>query len=189
MMRRTCARARVPALVLCVLVLAASAVAQAQQALPDREAAPGAPGWTADANGCRVWNPYPQPNETFTWSGPCVKGMVHGRGVVAWFANGQPGSRITGDYREGRLAGRVVVESTDGRRYEGGWRDDRRNGSGVQTWPSGDRYDGNWTNDLPDGQGTLTFANGKSVSGAWRAGCLRAGDRVYGAGREASECQ
>ena len=189
MMRRTCARARVPALVLCVLVLAASAVAQAQQALPDREAAPGAPGWTADANGCRVWNPYPQPNETFTWSGPCVKGMVHGRGVVAWFANGQPGSRITGDYREGRLAGRVVVESTDGRRYEGDWRDDRRNGSGVQTWPSGDRYDGNWTNDLPDGQGTLTFANGKSVSGAWRAGCLRAGDRVYGAGREASECQ
>jgi hypothetical protein len=48
--------------------------------------------WIADANGCRVWDPNPKPNETVTWTGPCVDGFAEGQGIVQWFQDGKAGS-------------------------------------------------------------------------------------------------
>ena len=55
------------------------------------------PGWIADSKtGCRVWNEAPQANEAISWSGPCVGGVAEGRGVLHWFAGGQPNGGYEG---------------------------------------------------------------------------------------------
>ncbi len=188
---RVFAMSLVRAAILAVLCIA-SAHAQptpGQPAPPDRAASPGNPGWTADANGCRVWNPYPAPDETLTWSGPCVKGTAHGRGAVQWFTRGERGSLVEGEYRWGRVEGRVAVVSADGAKYEGGWNADQRSGRGVQTWPNGNRYEGLWADNRAEGQGTLSWADGDSVSGHWRAGCLNARGRTYTVGALESDCR
>ena len=41
------------------------------------------------ATGCKVWNAYPEPGETFTWDGPCKDGFVDGSGILEWFLNGK----------------------------------------------------------------------------------------------------
>ncbi len=33
---------------------------------------------------CVVWNPYPQEQETVTWSGACANGKAQGRGTLVW---------------------------------------------------------------------------------------------------------
>jgi hypothetical protein len=37
-----------------------------------------------NAPDCPVWNKGRQPQETATWTGPCVDGRTEGRGVLVW---------------------------------------------------------------------------------------------------------
>lgn len=34
--------------------------------------------------GCYVWNPYPKPDETVTWTGACADGLAEGTGTQTW---------------------------------------------------------------------------------------------------------
>jgi MORN repeat protein len=81
--------------------------------------------WIFDANtGCARWNPYPQPNESMTWSGKCIDGMVSGKGVVQWFAYGDKTDRGEGEYKDGYRNGYVIYTYASGKRVEGEWKND-----------------------------------------------------------------
>lgn len=156
------------------------------------------PAWIKDPNGCAVWSDDPQPNQTITWSGPCVNGKAHGRGAVQWFKDGEPRSRYEGEmlngkphgrgiytgeiwdtrfryegeWRDGKWHGRGVITSTNGSRYEGEVRDSKMHGRGVFTWANGSRYEGEWRDSQPQGRGIKTSADGSGYEGEWRDGKL-----------------
>lgn len=114
---------------------------------------------------CRVWNPFPKPNESVTWSGACKNGLAQGHGTLEWFEDGKSTSVDQGE-----------------------WRDDERNGHGVYTYNNGDRYEGEWRDDKPNGHGVLTDANGVRFDGDWRDGCFSLGNKKVAIGREMSSC-
>jgi hypothetical protein len=123
---------------------------------PSCSVPPPQPGWIADARtGCKVWNAFPEPNESVTWSGACQNGIWQGRGVLQWFHYGTPSDREEGEFRDGRL-----------------------NGQGVITWPDGDRYEGDFVDGRRTGQGVYTFANGNRKAGQWLDGDFIAGTSV-----------
>ncbi len=62
---------------------------------------------------CVVWTPYPQEQETVTWSGACTDGKVQGRGTLEW--------RYFED------------EEWKERRYEGETKDGKMDGHGKST--------------------------------------------------------
>ena len=128
-------------------------------------------GWSKDATtGCRVWNPYPRPNETVSWSGSCSYGFANGRGVLQWFLNGKLLERDEGELLTGKANGDFVTTQADGSRYEGQRRDSERNGRGTITFAGGDRYEGEWRRDKFDGQGTYIWQSGTRYEGEWRDG-------------------
>lgn len=69
----------------------------------------------AGPEGCKMWNPFPEQNETIVWNGKCAKGFAEGQGQVVEKSS-RPGGdvvaygtwvggRVHGDYyyeREGR---------------------------------------------------------------------------------------
>ncbi|MDQ7246973.1 hypothetical protein [Dongia sedimenti] len=124
---------------------------------------------------CQVWDPYPQRNETATWSGDCRSGKAEGEGTLAWHYTDPAGNPLTYTNSGGVLAGKLEGQGTavlpNGNRYEGMYRDGQKDGHGVFTW-SDSRYDGAWKDDLPDGLGTYTEADGEQHTGEWKQGCL-----------------
>ena len=88
---------------------------------------------------CSVWNAYPQPSETMTWSGACVNGKAQGRGAQLWrhLEDGDwRESKYTGGMKDGKGHGRGVLVLANGNRsdrYEGDWKDGKRHGRGVNT--------------------------------------------------------
>ncbi len=120
--------------------------------------------WQALENNpsCSVWNAYPQPNVTVTWSGACVNGKAHGRGVL-WAG----GDRYEGDFRDGRAHGRGVYVWATGVKYEGEFRDGKGHGRGVYVTASGDKYEGDWKDGKQHGRGVLVWASGDQFHGEW----------------------
>lgn len=100
------------------------------------------PCWMETINqpGCHMWNPYPAPEETVTWSGACVDGKASGKGKVFWrFREDGPWRtfRGEGELRDGKTKiGHWVVFYSDGDRAEGPYVDDKRHGHWV--WHSSD---------------------------------------------------
>ncbi len=125
--------------------------------------------WTKDANGCAVWNDNPRTNKAVTWSGPCVNGKAHGKGIVQFFKAGKPnGDRYVGDYRNGKAHGWGDHTWPNDDRYVGDYRDDKRHGRGVYTFSSGNRYEGEFRHSSRHGQGVFTMANGDHYEGEFR---------------------
>jgi hypothetical protein len=131
---------------------------------------------------CQTWDPYPQRNETATWSGDCRSGKAEGQGTLTWHYADPAGNPLTETYSggisAGKLEGRGVAVMPSGNRYEGMYRDGHKNGHGVFTW-SDARYDGAWKDDLPDGLGTYTEADGTEHTGQWKQGCLGENDDMF----------
>jgi hypothetical protein len=153
-------------------------------------AAHAEPGWTFDRNtGCRVWDDNPSPGWAVTWSGPCVDGMAHGRGIVQLYDRaGIAESRYEGDLRAGRMHGYGLYIWRNGQRYDGQFRTGSFHGRGTMTWPNGDRYEGQWADDFPQGFGVKTTANGETFGGQWTKGCFRHGERWAVVRRTAQQC-
>ena len=145
--------------VLVAISLALPALAQpSQQAKPD---------WIADpANGCRVWNPYPLPNESIRWSRQCPDGTLQGHGVLEWFKDGKLTERTEGDFRDGKL-----------------------NGWGTYRKADGSRYDGVFQNGRPHGQGKAVYRDGRIYEGAWNNGCWQEGNRRGAMFATEEECE
>ena len=172
-LRQTAARGRVCFALMLAAALPMLASAQTRPAPPPimLRAAPGRPGWSADAGtGCWVWNSDPRPDDTVTWTGACSPdGLATGQGVEEW-KNGDQISRYEGEVQDGKAQGRGVYTFANGDRYEGEYRDDKRHGRGVFAWASGDRYEGEFRDNRRDGRGVLTTTAGSRYDGEWRNG-------------------
>lgn len=69
--------------------------------------------WATDPTShCQGWNPYPAPEETVQWKGPCLDGKIHGQGVWSYVT---PSKRQdeTGFFWRGMLVGRFERKATD----------------------------------------------------------------------------
>lgn len=124
-------------------------------------------GWVSDPRaGCRAWSNYLQEGESITWSGRCVDGYVHGRGILKWFENGKNVETDEGEFIKGNLHGFAVITTSDGKRFEGEFRDNK-----------------------PEGKGTLKTETGEIFSGRWARGCLRDGKKEVFFFSTRAECQ
>lgn len=177
-------------------------------------AAPDHPGWTVDArNGCWVWNPNPQQEETVIWTGLCPEGPATGEGLLAWryIEGGEPrGERYLGTMARGRMHGIGTYLDSAGETYQGEWQEGREEGHGLRVWATG-RYEGGWHQGMRQGRGMIFWINGNlfrgefkedrpdgpgeyfSVEagwfrGTWAEGCFREGDRQAAIGRPVEEC-
>jgi hypothetical protein len=214
----------------CLLFLALTGAAAAQSSggptaepAQPRPAPPAAgeiasvdhPGWTLDAeNGCWIWNPNPQQEETVRWTGACPEGPAQGEGVLGWNYkrdDEQGSERYVGTMARGRMHGiGTYLESTgeiyqgefqDGReqgrglrvfptgRYDGEWRQGLRHGRGVMFWINGNLFRGEFRDGLPEGPGEFYSVEGGWFRGTWQAGCFRDGERVAAIGKPIEECR
>ena len=139
-----------------IIAMAALAPAQAQQA----------PGWTADRNGCRVWNSTPKSGETIIWSGRCKGGYADGYGVLVWLRDGKLIETYTGVLMGGHYTGH-----------------------GTQIWDDGAIYTGDYMDDRADGPGIYRSPDGEVFSGIWEDGCFKDGRRRGAMGVPFSKCQ
>lgn len=138
-----------------------------------RQAPETRPHMVETDGGCRVWDRYPQPQETVTWTGPCVDGMTSGTGLLTWRSVHLGETRIEtyrGERRDGRENGQGVYTAADGGRYDGGWRDGLKSGHGTYTSPEGDVYVGEYLDGARNGHGTYTRADGSRYEGEWKDG-------------------
>jgi hypothetical protein len=126
--------------------------------------------WIKDINtGCKVWNPFPAPNETITWSGQCIDGFAHGKGILQWYLNGVENGKYEGTYMYGKRNGQGTEILVNGEKYVGEWKDDKRNGQGSYTWPNEGKYVGEWKDGKRNGQGTLMYSDGRKYVGEWHS--------------------
>jgi hypothetical protein len=121
--------------------------------------------WIADAKGCKFANPYPQPKETVTWTGPCLDGMGNGDGVLQWFEDGKQTAHYEGRLAKGWANGRGTLTNADGTIYKGDWKDSRENGEGRLDWPDGIWYEGEWRDGKPNGYGQYRSPEGRMLTG------------------------
>jgi len=136
-------------------------------------------GWLRDdATGCYVWNADPIPGKTFKWSGDCSNAVADGYGVLQWFINGSRGDRFIGEYRDGRMGPRGILESPNGDRYDGELRNDKPNGRGTLTRLNGTRYSGWFRDGRPD-DGLSILGDSKSYEGLLRDGRPIRGEITY----------
>jgi len=144
------------------LLLAAAAFATAAVAAPEDDVQ-----WIADKNGCKVANPFPQPDESITWTGACKDGFADGEGVLTFFLGGREHSRYQGTLKQGWAEGKGALQHPDGSRYDGEWANSMENGIGRREWPDGSWYEGGWRNGRPHGQGQFRRPDGKIFIGEW----------------------
>lgn len=138
-----------------------------------REHPETAPSWVETQSGCRVWNRYPQPRETVTWTGPCFDGATAGFGRLAWTSVLRGRLRVetyTGQRRDGRENGVGLYAGADGSRYLGGWRNGLKHGFGTYVSPEGHAYTGMYRDGLRHGIGAYARSEGASYLGEWRQG-------------------
>jgi hypothetical protein len=125
--------------------------------VPPAHGQPAAAGWVADAHGCKVANPQPQPVESIHWSGQCKEGFADGTGMVTWYSQGQSNGVTAGTFRNGKLTGRGYV--TLPRPIYTGMDGDEM----ARSWPPGSRLDGEFADNHLLGDGAVTLANGHKV--------------------------
>jgi hypothetical protein len=151
------------------------------------------PKWIdTDRADCQTWDPFPQRNETVTWTGDCRAGKAEGDGTLTWRYTDPAGNALTevstGRLTSGKINGQATSTMPDGNRYEGMYRDGEKSGHGVYTWPDS-RYDGEWKHDMPEGIGIYTEADGTEHAGNWKQGCLDDNGDVFALMNEMDECK
>ena len=142
-----------------ILVQETWSVASAQTVQPEGEICTGdySPEgcWMEIAShpGCYLWNPFPQDDETVTWSGGCSEGYAQGSGETTWYQSDQVSETDVGLRQQGRSEGFWVITDPDGSRSEGSFVDGLRHG--VWTY-----FDANGRE-----LRTVTWRNGRRVGG------------------------
>jgi len=127
----------------------------------------------ADKNGCKVYNPMPQEEESIRWDGECSNGYAHGSGILDWYIGGELEERYEGELKQGWADGQGTYISRRGVRYEGGWKKSMQEGKGAVQNPDGSIYKGDWKQGKPHGWGEFRAPNGETVEGEWEDGELK----------------
>lgn len=128
-----------------------------------------------DKNGCKIYNPMPQGEETVTWSGKCRDGFADGEGVLEWYIGGLMEERYEGTLSRGWAEGVGTFTSRQGVRYQGQWKKSMQDGKGVSKSPDGSMYEGEWRAGKPHGRGTYRSPDGETIDGEWENGEMKAG--------------
>lgn len=134
--------------------------------------------WIADANGCKIANPFPQPGESVTWSGGCKEGRADGTGVLQWFIDGEPRDRFEGTLKDGWADGKGTLVR-EGMRYSGDWKRSTQDGYGRYEGEDGSWYEGEWKDGQPHGHGEYQSPDGRRLSGTWVEGEFQGEDDSY----------
>ena len=103
--------------------------------------------------GCYLWNPFPQDDETVSWSGDCSGGFAYGQGETTWYENGVVSETDVGPRGGGKPEGFWVIRDPDGSRSEGPYVNGERHGAWTY-------YDENG-NEL----GEIRYENGRPIGG------------------------
>ena len=105
------------------------------------------PCWMETANqpGCHIWNRYPAPEETVTWSGACVDGKASGKGEVVWRLREDEvwrrGSSGHGEKREGKSVGHWVIHTPSREVWQGSYVDGELHGRWVRRGSRGEHWE------------------------------------------------
>jgi hypothetical protein len=126
-----------------------------------------------DQNGCQVYNPNPQPDETVRWSGACKNGFTDGEGVLEWYVAGRLEERYEGSMRAGWAEGTGTFVSRQGMRYKGEWKRSLQEGKGISQGPDGGVYEGQWRAGKPHGWGVYRTPDGQTIEGEWENGEIK----------------
>ena len=149
----------------------APAAAPAFRVRPDETCAGQAAGvacWMeiSQRPGCYVWNPYPQPGETVTWTGACAGGKAQGTGALTW--DHDAGAQTsTGRLVDGKFNGHWVTRDEEGTVSEGPYVDDERNGHWVVRLANGQVQEGPYLDGEPNGHWVIRSADGNTMEGPY----------------------
>ena len=127
----------------------------------------------ADKNGCKVYNPMPQEEESIHWDGLCKDGFADGTGILDWYVGDQLEERYEGELKQGWADGQGTYISRRGVRYEGSWKNSMQEGKGTVQNPDGSVYRGEWKEGKPHGWGEYRAPNGETIEGEWVDGELK----------------
>ena len=120
---------------------------------------------------CYVWNPYPQPDETVTWTGGCVEGAAQGAGTLKWvYDGGQKTSAGTGRLQAGQFHGRWVSRDADGGTQEGSYVAGKLHGNSVHRGADGTVAEGPYEAGNRHGHWIVRFASGNTNEGPYVEG-------------------
>jgi hypothetical protein len=89
--------------------------------------------WIQTKEGCKVYNPRPQKNETITWTGECSDGYASGAGTLTWFKSGKQNQQYVGHMKRGMPNGIGKYAYSSGTVYEGFYVNGRLDGVGQVT--------------------------------------------------------
>jgi MORN repeat len=129
--------------------------------------------WIKDQQGCKHFNPHPQPDEKLNWTGACKDGFADGKGQIKWNVAGKLAEEYDGEYLRGRPHGTGSMTSHEnGQIYTGDWVDGIPTGNGKLVMPDGTTYVGQFLNWRFEGIGELTAPDGRTVYGEWVNGEL-----------------
>ena len=117
----------------------------------------------ATGSGCKVWNSFPEPPETVSWTGACKDGKASGKGQSVWRTKDGE-SVYDGERRGGKAHGYATYTLPSGLRYEGKWRGGKIYGPGVLFDKSGKKAaEGNAVNGRFGKRGSWWFASSASA--------------------------
>ena len=140
----------------------------------------GAKCWLELANklGCYIFDPYYDPPETATWSGPCAGGVAVGRGTWGWKTSGDSGE-ATGTLVRGKRHGRWIIRSANGAVHEGSYVDGKKHGRWVDRYPNGAVLEGSYLGGKRHGNWVARFANGTGLETEYRNGSIDGQPGIY----------
>ena len=152
--------------------LGARAPAPPSRVRPDETCAGQATGaacWMeiSQRPGCYVWNPYPQPGETVTWTGACAGGKAQGTGTLTWAHDGGVQTNTGGRLVDGEFNGHWVMRDEEGVVSEGPYVDGEKNGYWVTRLPNRQVQEGPYVGDELNGHWVIRFADGNTMEGPY----------------------
>ena len=114
-------------------------------------------------DGCYIWNPNPQQNETVIWSGHCSGGLVDGTGTVTWTygTNGENTSTDPpGPYQYGKPHGTWIVRNDNGDVFETPYVNGERHGTQIERQADGDVFENSYVNGVEHGKAVARLVDG-----------------------------
>lgn len=124
----------------------------------------------------RVWDPAPELNLSFSWTGPQNRdNMAEGEGRLVWHDGFMQDtdsivSIYTGRMKGGKRDGRGVWYHRSGSKYAGEWKNNLKDGVGEYWLKNGDYYQGTFRQDKLHGLGRFVFADGSVYEGSFVEG-------------------
>lgn len=132
----------------------------------------------ADRPECYVWNGNLQADETVTWSGGCVHGVVTGEGTETWVYVDADSNRVTQWFTCRNAKGKtddgpVIVRNSGGDYFEGSYLNGKRHGRWVFRLSDGGTNEGTFENGKRHGQWTHRNSYGGTSEGPYVNGKMQ----------------